>query len=85
HFEALRTASSTPITQGRAYYWLGRAAEARGERDAALGYYRNGAQHWQTFYGQLAAEKAGMTTLQLPGEPVPSQADIARFEGNEIV
>ncbi|MBC1181757.1 lytic transglycosylase domain-containing protein [Brevundimonas sp. WCHBH090558] len=85
HFEALRTASSTPITQGRAFYWLGRAAEARGERDAALAYYRNGAQHWQTFYGQLAAEKAGMTTLQLPGEPVPSQADIARFEGNEIV
>ena len=32
-----RTASSTPITQGRAYYWLGRAAEARGERDAADG------------------------------------------------
>ncbi|WP_245159503.1 lytic transglycosylase domain-containing protein [Brevundimonas intermedia] len=85
HFEALRTASSTPITQGRAFYWLGRAAEARGERDAALAYYRNGAQHWQTFYGQLAAEKAGMTTLQLPGEPVPSQSDIARFEGNEIV
>jgi soluble lytic murein transglycosylase len=85
HFAALRTASSTPITQGRAYYWLGRAAEARGERDAALGYYRNGAQHWQTFYGQLAAEKAGMTTLTLPGEPAPTQADIARFESNELV
>lgn len=85
HFEALRTASSTPITQGRAYYWLGRAAEARGERDAALAYYRNGAQHWQTFYGQLAAEKAGMTTLRLPGEPVPSPSDIARFEANEMV
>jgi soluble lytic murein transglycosylase len=85
HFEALRTASSTPITQGRAYYWLGRAAEARGERDAALTYYRNGAQHWQTFYGQLAAEKAGIATLTLPGEPAPTQADIARFERNEIV
>ena len=85
HFEALRSASSTPITQGRAFYWLGRAAEARGEREAALNYYRNGAQHWQTFYGQLAAEKAGLTTLQLPGDPVPSQADISRFEGNEIV
>lgn len=85
HFEALRTASSTPITQGRAYYWLGRAAEARGERDAALAYYRNGAQHWQTFYGQLAAEKAGMTTLTLPGDPAPTPADIARFEADERV
>ncbi|GAA0209575.1 soluble lytic murein transglycosylase [Brevundimonas nasdae] len=85
HFEALRSASSTPITQGRAFYWLGRAAEARGERQAAQNYYRSGAQHWQTFYGQLAAEKAGLTTLQLPGEPAPTQADIAAFEGNEVV
>lgn len=85
HFEALRTASSTPITQGRAYYWLGRAAEARGERDAALNYYRNGAQHWQTFYGQLSAEKAGITTLTLPGEPAPTPDDVARFENNELV
>lgn len=85
HFETLRGASSTPITQGRAYYWLGRAAEARGERDAALAYYRNGAQHWQTFYGQLAAEKAGVATLTLPAEPTPSQSDTARFEANEIV
>ena len=85
HFEALRGASSTPITQGRAYYWLGRAAEARGERDAAMNYYRNGAQHWQTFYGQLAAEKAGMTTLTLPTEPAPDQAAVDRFERNEMV
>ncbi|MBN9464361.1 lytic transglycosylase domain-containing protein [Brevundimonas sp.] len=85
HFEALRTASSTPITQGRAYYWLGRAAEARGEREAAQTYYRNGARHWQTFYGQLAAEKAGMTTLQLPGDPAPTPQDVARFEANEMV
>lgn len=85
HFEALRGASSTPITQGRAYYWLGRAAEARGERDAAMNYYRNGAQHWQTFYGQLAAEKAGLTTLTLPGEPAPDPASVAAFEGRELV
>ncbi len=85
HFETLRGASSTPITQGRAYYWLGRAAEARGERDAAMNYYRNGAQHWQTFYGQLSAEKAGMTTLTLPAEPAPDQGAIDRFERNELV
>ena len=34
HFEALRNSSSTPITQGRALYWLGRAAEARGGRSS---------------------------------------------------
>ncbi|WP_312204575.1 hypothetical protein [Brevundimonas sp.] len=57
HFEVLRNASSTPITQGRALYWLGRAAEARGDREGAQRWYQAGAEHWQTFYGQLAAER----------------------------
>ena len=85
HFEVLRNSSSTPITQGRALYWLGRAAEARGDREGALRWYQAGAEHWQTFYGQLAAEKAGITTLTLPGEPAPTPEDVNRFEGNEVV
>ncbi|MEJ6790573.1 lytic transglycosylase domain-containing protein [Brevundimonas sp. BR2-1] len=85
HFETLRQTSSTPITQGRALYWLGRAAEAQGATPAAVQYYQAGSRHIQTFYGQLAAEKAGMTTITLPGDPVPSGADIAAFEDNQIV
>lgn len=85
HFEMLRQSSQTPITQGRALYWLGRAAEAQGKRDDAMRWYQAGAEHWQTFYGQLAAEKAGITTLNLPGEPDPSTEDRQRFESNEIV
>lgn len=85
HFEALRQMSSTPITQGRALYWLGRAAEAQGNTPAAVQYYRDGARHIQTFYGQLAAEKAGMTTITLPADPVPTGADVAAFEANELV
>ncbi len=85
HFETLRQSSSTPITQGRALYWLGRAAEAQGATPAAVQYYQAGSRHIQTFYGQLAAEKAGMTTLTLPSDPVPSRAEIAAFEANEVV
>ncbi|MDO9589117.1 MAG: lytic transglycosylase domain-containing protein [Brevundimonas sp.] len=85
HFETLRQASSTPITQGRALYWLGRVAEARGETPAAIQYYQAGSRHIQTFYGQLAAEKAGQTTIALPRDPVPSAADVAAFEANEVV
>ena len=85
HFETLRQSSSTPITQGRALYWLGRAAEAQGATPAAVQYYRDGARHIQTFYGQLAAEKAGLTTINLPADPVPTGADIAAFENNEVV
>jgi soluble lytic murein transglycosylase len=85
HFETLRNVSSTPITQGRALYWLGRAAEAQGDRNGAQQWYRAGARHIQTFYGQLAAEKAGYTTLTLPGDPAPTGADVATFEANEVV
>lgn len=85
HFEELRQSSSTPITQGRALYWLGRAAEAAGDAQGAQDWYRQGAQHIQSFYGQLAAEKAGMTTITLPADPVITEADRARFEGDELV
>ncbi len=85
HFETLRQASSTPITQGRALYWLGRAAEAQGNTPAAVSHYRAGAAHIQSFYGQLAAEKAGMTTITLPADPIPSAADRAAFESDERV
>lgn len=85
HFEALRQMSSTPITQGRALYWLGRAAEAQGDTPAAVQYYRDGSRHIQTFYGQLAAEKVGLTTISLPADPVPSSAEVAAFEANERV
>lgn len=85
HFETLRQASSTPITQGRALYWLGRAAEAQGNTPAAVQFYQAGSRHIQTFYGQLAAEKAGLTTITLPADPEPTAADRAAFERNEVV
>jgi soluble lytic murein transglycosylase len=85
HFEALRQMSSTPITQGRALYWLGRAAEAQDNTPAAVQYYRDGARYIQTFYGQLSAEKVGITSITLPADPVPTGADISAFEGHELV
>lgn len=85
HFETLRQSSSTPITQGRALYWLGRAAEASGDSAGAQAWYQAGAAHWQTFYGQLAMEKSGQTTLSLPADPSPGPAEVQQFEANEVV
>lgn len=85
HFATLQASSSTPITQGRANYWRGRAAEARGDQAAAQAFYREGAKHYIAFYGQLSAEKAGINTITLPRDPVPTDADRARFEGRETV
>lgn len=85
HFEALRQMSSTQITQGRALYWLGRAADARGDTAAADGWYRQGARHNASFYGQLAAERAGQRLLTLPAEPEITAADRQRFEAYPLV
>ncbi len=57
HFQALAGASPAAITQGRAWYWLGRAAAAAGQ-DPRPAYTRAAA--WATsFYGQLAAVALG--------------------------
>ncbi|MDJ0826251.1 MAG: lytic transglycosylase domain-containing protein [Rhodobacter sp.] len=60
HFRQFEKAVYTPISLGRAGYWEGRALEAMGEAEAAMSAYRAGAKHQTSFYGQLAAEKAGV-------------------------
>ena len=86
YWRAARAAAGTsPITQGRALYWQGRAAEALGDKASAQVYYERGAQHITTFYGQLAAERAGIKDLVLGPDPVITSADRARFEGRELV
>lgn len=85
HFEAMQKSSSTPITQGRATYWRGRAAEARGDAAAAAQFYQAGARYITSFYGQLAAEKAGIKTITLPKDPVPTDADRDRFEARPTI
>ncbi len=90
HFQNLATAGTSPITQGRANYWLGRAYEARNDasqNDAATaqGYYAKGGQYIYAFYGQLAAEKAGVTQIVLGKDPVPTAADRDRFNNRDLV
>jgi len=84
HFAAIEKIGTSPITRARAFYWLGRAAEARGDRTAAENYFSRGAEHVTTFYGQLSAEKLGQK-LVLPADPAPTDADRARFEGRDVV
>jgi len=57
HFRALAETSQAAITQGRAWYWLGRVAAARGQDPAP--FYRRAAAWPVTFYGQLAAAELG--------------------------
>jgi soluble lytic murein transglycosylase len=61
HFENFRLAVETPISLGRAGYWLGRSFEAMGEPQKAQQSYAYGGLFQTSFYGQLAAEKIGLS------------------------
>jgi soluble lytic murein transglycosylase len=65
HFEKFRGAVVTPISLGRAGYWIGRAYEAAGNEAAAQKAYADGAKYQSSFYGQLAAERGGIAAEPL--------------------
>jgi len=61
HFQSFRVAVKSPISLGRAGYWEGRAYEALGNVGSAQASYAFGAEYQTSFYGLLAAEKAGFS------------------------
>ena len=85
HFQALGKGVSTPISQSRADYWLGRSLEALGRTEEAQAAYEKAAQYPFVFYGQLAAEKAGKTQLFLEASAEVSDADRDTFEARPLV
>ncbi len=84
HFARVWEAGASPITRGRAAYWLGRAHEAAGDAAEAARWYREGAKHPTSFYGQLAAEKAGIPIAAALADPGPA-GDPARLAQADTV
>ncbi|MHA7872151.1 MAG: lytic transglycosylase domain-containing protein, partial [Hyphococcus sp.] len=64
HFLALASSVATPISISRAYYWLGRTASAQDNEALARSYYQAAAEHYYSYYGQLAAEALGGDALE---------------------
>ena len=60
HFVFFEQAVQTPISLGRAGYWIGRAYDALGDEASAQRAYAGGGAYQTSFYGLLAAEKAGL-------------------------
>ena len=87
HFAALAGNVAAPISISRGWYWLGRAAEEKGEEALARERYGKAAKHIYTFYGQLAAEKIGGDALNIvfdPGLPATPE-EKARFGSRPAV
>jgi soluble lytic murein transglycosylase len=83
HFRKILAVSNGPISVSRAWYWLGRAAEAGGPGKAGE-FFAKAAAYPSTFYGQLAAERLGRKTLNV-AYPSPTAEDRRRFQAREAV
>lgn len=83
HFARIAEIAEGPISQARAYYWLGRAAEQGGPGNAKA-FYEKAAVYGATFYGQLAAERIGGRTLNV-AYPEPTATDRETFRRRETV
>ena len=85
HFNNFLNVVKTPISLGRAGYWLGRAHEQINELRLARYYYRLGAQNQSSFYGQLSAEKIG-TKLKssLISLEINTEMPTEKFNKNDI-
>jgi len=85
HFMAHQGAVVTPISRGRAGYWIGRTYEAQGKTKAAQASYKDGAQYQSSFYGLLAAERGGIPFDQsLGGGAVLPDWRNADFMGSTV-
>ena len=86
HFQNVRSAAQTPLSQTRGDYWTGRAAETAGRAADARAAYEAAATHFDYFYGQLATERLGRP-LAIKRTPAPViAADIAsNFRADPLV
>ena len=85
HFLEIERVSEMPLSQSRAEYWLGRAAERAGDRNAAIAHYKNAGRFPTTFYGQIALSRLGVKELPIAPAPRIDAAAKKRFESHELV
>lgn len=86
HFTTMYNNVRYPISQARGAYWAGRAAEAGGITNRAITqkWYGVAAEHFTTFYGQLALNRLAAPTGPIR-EPAPNSQDITAFNSHEMV
>lgn len=72
HFQNHAASVLSPISLGRAGYWIGRAWDVLQDTEKAQMAYATGAQFQTSFYGLLAAERAGLDFNISFGSQTPS-------------
>jgi len=86
HFQRFRAAIASPISMGRAGYWLGEAYAAVGDDASAFQAFAIGARFQTSFYGQLAASRiAAAPDATLAGAEFPPDWTAAPFLATDTV
>jgi soluble lytic murein transglycosylase len=85
HFTSYVKMADGPLSRAKSNYWLGRAFEARGDREKARTAYQAAARQFDTFHGLLAIQKLQpdlrRITITPPDDPSPSE--VAELNGME--
>lgn len=84
HFEKMRTFATLPDSVTQAYYWLGRAKLALGDKLGSNEAYAAAARHGTIYYGLLARAELGIKGVRLRGMPAWQQSQ-ATFDSREVV
>ncbi len=81
HFQVMRKASDGPLSRAKASYWLGRTAEALGDKARADEYYRQALTDPDAFHALLARQKLepGRLAISTSAPAAPSADQIQRF------
>lgn len=85
HFYRMFQQVKSPISRGKAAYWTGRAAELNGNQRIAERWYRTAIEYPTSFYGQQAAWRLDIPTLNLPPAPVIQAADEVAYRRSDLV
>ena len=86
-FERYARAAQSPQTRTKGLYWAARAANRAGQAGRSQAFLTEAAQHYDQFYGQLAAERLGRA-LPAPAAPTavaPTPAERQAFRNRSIV
>jgi peptidoglycan lytic transglycosylase len=83
HFASFTKTADGPLGRAKAYYWLGRALEEKGDQQKAKEAYAAAARESDTFHGLLAMQKLepGRTRIDIEPPELPSPAEIAELNG----
>jgi len=84
HFQKVGEAATTSVSRAKGAYWMGRAAEAAGDQNAAREDFTKAAGWVTTYYGQLAATRLDNHHWPLPTDPEPSADEAKRFQASEL-